>query len=47
MALVSRLRQSLITRRLNKLYSNRPAEVDPALHNAQLTSLSPFEYPDK
>ncbi len=28
-----------ITERLNQVYSDRPAELDPALHHAQLNSV--------
>ncbi len=33
-----------ITQRLNELYSQHPAKVDPALHRAQLKSLKKSEW---
>jgi hypothetical protein len=34
-----RQQESTVTERLNDVYSQRPAKLDPALHRAQLKSL--------
>jgi metal-responsive CopG/Arc/MetJ family transcriptional regulator len=36
---LERRRTNKITERLNEIYSETPAKVDPALHSAQLKSL--------
>ena len=36
---LTRRQANAITERLNKIYSRRPAKLDPGLHRAQLKSL--------
>jgi hypothetical protein len=38
-AFLARCRTSRITERLNEIYSEEPAKLDPALHSAQIISL--------